>query len=334
MVVPEEDGTKSKIKEQGGGHFAPLHAPSVKDKLLSNNIQIKASSQEIERRISAFIEQKRQEVDELNIREFCSTVTPSSDADSSCARVDSVFDTRIGGKSHIKVTRVVNLQGPQTQVSQSDPVPAIKKEPMEDPGFSGGMEERLQNIETHLKLDKRKSVAHSEQRTDLFSRVKKMEERILYLESLSPEYFRGGIPVAHSRKRKRIEDNISVRYQDLQNMDVADIDERIHMLRESLRRKAMNIVCLSCIPGLTEEVIHDLTALVVPVVVLVMEEVHAVLAPSFRVGLPGEPLLVVISGDGLTRGCPDPLALYKGVCPVDPTAIWQTFVSTHWSLNG
>eukprot|EP00105_Crassostrea_gigas_P046584 XP_019930732.1 PREDICTED: MAP3K12-binding inhibitory protein 1 isoform X2 [Crassostrea gigas] len=236
MVVPEEDGTKSKIKEQGGGHFAPLHAPSVKDKLLSNNIQIKASSQEIERRISAFIEQKRQEVDELNIREFCSTVTPSSDADSSCARVDSVFDTRIGGKSHIKVTRVVNLQGPQTQVSQSDPVPAIKKEPMEDPGFSGGMEERLQNIETHLKLDKR------EQRTDLFSRVKKMEERILYLESLSPEYFRGGIPVAHSRKRKRIEDNISVRYQDLQNMDVADIDERIHMLRESLRRKAMNRV--------------------------------------------------------------------------------------------
>lgn len=68
MVVPEEDGTKSKIKEQGGGHSAPLLAPSVKDKLLSNNIQIKASSQEIERRISAFIEQKRQEVDELNIR--------------------------------------------------------------------------------------------------------------------------------------------------------------------------------------------------------------------------------------------------------------------------
>lgn len=48
MVVPEEDGTKSKIKEQGGGHSAPLLAPSVKDKLLSNNIQIKASSQEVQ----------------------------------------------------------------------------------------------------------------------------------------------------------------------------------------------------------------------------------------------------------------------------------------------
>lgn len=239
MEGVEEDGFK--IKEEGGdgeggGHSAPLCTPSVKDKLFSNNIQIKASSQEIERRISAFIEQKRQEVDELNIREFCSTITPSSETDSSCARVDSVFDTRIGGKSHIKVTRVVNLQGPQTQVSQSESVPTIKKEPVEDPGLSGGIEERLQNIETHLKLDRR------EQRTDLFSRVKKMEERILYLESLSPEYFRGGIPVPQSRKRKRIEDNISIRYQDLQNMDVADIDERIHILRESLRRKAMNRV--------------------------------------------------------------------------------------------
>lgn len=46
-----------------------------------------------------------------------------------------------------------------------------------------------------------------EQRTDLFSRVKKMEERILYLESLSPEYFRGGIvsiktAIVHFKKVK------------------------------------------------------------------------------------------------------------------------------------
>ena len=53
------------------------------------------------------------------------------------------------------VTRVVNLQGPQTQVTQSDLTPVvIKKEPVEDPEFSSGMEERLQNIEKHLKLDK------------------------------------------------------------------------------------------------------------------------------------------------------------------------------------
>lgn len=49
MVVAEEDGSKFKIKgEEGGGHSTPLPAPSVKDKLFSNNIQIKASSQEVQ----------------------------------------------------------------------------------------------------------------------------------------------------------------------------------------------------------------------------------------------------------------------------------------------
>lgn len=46
MVVAEEDGSKFKI--EGGGHSTPLPAPSVKDKLFSNNIQIKASSQEVQ----------------------------------------------------------------------------------------------------------------------------------------------------------------------------------------------------------------------------------------------------------------------------------------------
>lgn len=54
------------------------------------------------------------------------------------------------------MTRVVNLQGPQTQVSQFKPDAVIKREPEEDPGFFTGIEERLQNIESHLKVDKRK----------------------------------------------------------------------------------------------------------------------------------------------------------------------------------
>lgn len=98
----------------------------------------------------------------------------------------------------------------------------------------------------------------------------------------------------------------------------------MHFFYSNTRPKA----CLSCIPGLAEEVIHNLTALVVPVVVLVVEEVHTVLAPPVGVGLPREPLLKVISLDGFTRGCPNPLAFYKGVCSVDPTAIWQSYVST------
>lgn len=234
MIESEGDSTQHETRDNFQTQ-STLHA-SETDSIDNSNIQIKASSQEIERRIAAFIEQKRQEVDELNIREFCSTVSPVSETDSSCARVDSVFDTRIGGKSHIKVTRVVNLQGPQTQISQPNPVTVVKKEPVEDPSFSAGIEERLQNIETHLKLDKR------EQRTDLFTRVKKMEERILYLESLSPEYFSSGIPLPMSSKRRRTSARLPLHFQDVNNMAVSDIDDRIHMLRESLRRKAMNRV--------------------------------------------------------------------------------------------
>lgn len=53
MEVTVEDGSKFKIKEGGGGgggggHSAPLLASSVKDKPFSNNIQIKASCQEVQ----------------------------------------------------------------------------------------------------------------------------------------------------------------------------------------------------------------------------------------------------------------------------------------------
>lgn len=53
MEVTVEDGSKFKIKEGGGGgggggHSAPLLASSVKDRPFSNNIQIKASCQEVQ----------------------------------------------------------------------------------------------------------------------------------------------------------------------------------------------------------------------------------------------------------------------------------------------
>lgn len=46
----------------------------------------------------------------------------------------------------------------------------------------GGIEERLQNAECHLKL-------HGPVPKDIYSRLKQIEDRILYLEGLSPEYF-------------------------------------------------------------------------------------------------------------------------------------------------
>jgi hypothetical protein len=45
-----------------------------------------------------------------------------------------------------------------------------------------GIEERLNNAERHLKL-------HGPVPKDIYSRLKKIEDRILHLEGLSPEYF-------------------------------------------------------------------------------------------------------------------------------------------------
>lgn len=45
-----------------------------------------------------------------------------------------------------------------------------------------GIEERLSNAECHLKL-------HGPVPKDIYSRLKQIEDRILHLEGLSPEYF-------------------------------------------------------------------------------------------------------------------------------------------------
>lgn len=72
-------------------------------------IQINASTEEINRRIDAFIQRKQGEVNASNIRDFCvGGIQPKN-----CARVDAVLVTRKDSKSHVRVRRVVNPYGPQ-----------------------------------------------------------------------------------------------------------------------------------------------------------------------------------------------------------------------------
>jgi hypothetical protein len=54
----------------------------------------------------------------------------------------------------------------------------------------GGIEERVTNLEYHLALQPDKRVP-----SDVYSRIQKLEERVLYLEGLSPEYFQPGLQV-------------------------------------------------------------------------------------------------------------------------------------------
>lgn len=222
MQVEEHDDS-SDMKEEAPN----ISISDVQHQENSNLIQIKASKSEIERRISAFTEQKRQEVDEYNRKEFC-CVFNNDDLEDSCARVNAVFLSRPGGKSHIKVSRVINLQGPQTQIA----VPTkLKEEKTEE--VLPGVEERLCNIEEHLKI----KTGHKMAKSDVFSRLKQLEERILYLEGISPEYFDHSIPPPKQRKVERLvkrETNIE------QDLSIAEIDAKIEALKEKLKRKSVS----------------------------------------------------------------------------------------------
>ncbi|GFN97044.1 MAP3k12-binding inhibitory protein 1 [Plakobranchus ocellatus] len=150
--------------------------------VVSDLVQIKASSEdEVKRRIEAFISNKRNEVDEQNIREFINPFTTEPGV--GCARCEAVYLHREDGKSHITLKQVENTYGPQTRLPAEDfssmrlPVDRERAE---------AVEERLANMEFHLNMEN--------DGRSIFERLKSLEKRISFLEGLSPEYFLTGIP--------------------------------------------------------------------------------------------------------------------------------------------
>ncbi|XP_044729373.1 molybdopterin synthase catalytic subunit [Chrysoperla carnea] len=186
-------------------------------------VQIKASNSEILRRINRFMERKREMLNMTNVLDFCVPNTSNIDLHTetnSCARIDAVLTRRKDSKSHLRVRRVHNVQGPLTMHSME--VNSISN--------NDGISERLANAEQHLLLNKPIP-------TDIYERIKRIEDRILELESLSPEYcqFWKHLPsmplpplqrllsTSQNLKRKRDSDSL------------VDIEKRIeHLQREAL----------------------------------------------------------------------------------------------------
>ncbi|XP_045112335.1 molybdopterin synthase catalytic subunit-like [Portunus trituberculatus] len=231
-------------------------------------VQIILSKEEINRRIAAFQKHKREELDVLNIQEFCS-LSGGPTSQNSCARTSAVVLRSKGSRSHLKLTHVVNEWGPQTlgmdpgSISANQAKEIIKQDGIcnnngssrEDslepgsnssPKFSGdnkckqdaisfseegmqltGIEERLQNLESHLRI-----VPGSAIPRDIYARLKAVEDRVLHLEGISPEYFRN-YNVLTSRKNqnskeiKASEDDICLN----------DLDVKIHELKMKLKQK-------------------------------------------------------------------------------------------------
>ncbi|KAG8449523.1 hypothetical protein GDO86_016242 [Hymenochirus boettgeri] len=182
-------------------------------------IQIKAKKAEIDRRILAFMERKQAEINENNVREFCNVI--DCNQENSCARTDAVFTPYPGFKSHIKVSRVVNTYGPQTK-NDSTRSSRLRMNPLQRGCGNQAVEERLQNIECHLRLQTGGPVPK-----DIYQRIKKLEDKILELEGISPEYFHS---LDVSKKRKMA--------QSAENYSLAEIDQKINKLKQSLLRKS------------------------------------------------------------------------------------------------
>ncbi|XP_078418898.1 MAP3K12-binding inhibitory protein 1 isoform X1 [Cetorhinus maximus] len=183
-------------------------------------VQIKANRDEIERRILAFMERKQAEINENNIREFCNVI--NCNQENSCARTDAVFTPHPGFKSHIKVSRVVNTYGPQTR-TEGTGASLQKPETMTQNCGNPAVEERLQNMESHLKFPTGGPVP-----VDIYRRIKRLEDRILHLEGLSPEYFQH---VNFPSKRRKV-------HETMQGYSLIEIDEKISALKAVLLQKA------------------------------------------------------------------------------------------------
>ncbi|KAL5284697.1 MOCS2 family protein [Megaselia abdita] len=151
-------------------------------------IQISADESEIQRRIKCFVEKKREQNNHNNILDFTKHSNEEENPNS-CARVDAVFHKQPNGKGHLKIHRVKNAFGPQTRPDYVDHLDklmgssgksAIKNEPVDRTSIPFGIRERLDNSEKYLEIKPTS--------TSVYERLKKIEERILYLETVSPEY--------------------------------------------------------------------------------------------------------------------------------------------------
>ncbi|XP_026743239.1 molybdopterin synthase catalytic subunit [Trichoplusia ni] len=150
----------------------PNPAPPV-DKTL---VQINVTSEELQQRIQNFMERKREQVNISNIHDFIPDAGNTDAGDTeTCARVRTQFVRRSDSKGHLKIRKVHNEWGPQT-VSTAH----FEPETTEASGLPSSIAERVVAIENYLNIGPVSK--------DIFKRLKEMEDKIAYLQAVSPEY--------------------------------------------------------------------------------------------------------------------------------------------------
>ncbi|XP_028168702.1 molybdopterin synthase catalytic subunit [Ostrinia furnacalis] len=171
-----KENTECVIEPSSNSSPSPPPQQTGSEQILDKNlIQINVSSEELQQRIQNFIERKREQVNVNNIRDFIPTKGENETEETeTCARVRTQFVRRSDSKGHLKIRKVNNEWGPQTVTRRefSQDLPSA--------GLPPSIAERVLAVEDYLNI---KSVSR-----DVFKRLKDIEDKIAYLQSVSPEY--------------------------------------------------------------------------------------------------------------------------------------------------
>ncbi|KAH8311055.1 hypothetical protein KR044_004044 [Drosophila immigrans] len=157
-------------------------------------VQIRVNDSDLNRRVNCFLKRKRDEINLHNINDF-KKLSPDDDVNSnsnesdlteeiSCARTQSFLIKQQQSKGHLKVRRANNNCGPQMRPNYSQELNKLmaSQQSVNNAAENNSLPSvRLKNIETYMGIN-------FEDNDNILNRIKKLENRILLLESSSPEY--------------------------------------------------------------------------------------------------------------------------------------------------
>ena len=184
-LADDDDGLKKKKAKLNFDDCNITDEMNIQESL----IQITVDEDEIQRRIQAFIERKRDEINKNNLRDFI-----EDSSEELCARVSSNIYKVKDSKGHLKIRRVENETGPMEGGGET-------KESQE---IFSSVNERLQDVESFLNLEPA-SIPK-----DVYQRLKMIEDQISHLMTISPEYsqFVSAKPTIIKQKAKYTVDDI------------------------------------------------------------------------------------------------------------------------------
>lgn len=209
---------------------ASMQTDMVNELTDSRFVQVTCTNEEFSRRIHSFLKRKQAQADAFNRREFCKI---HDDPDAiTCARTDAVFVPRQSKKSLLRVDRVNN--SPNKKETTPIKLDKLESWPPTHPSnwlpFSNvprDIKERLSNLQDVVMPNK------CSENSNVYDLLRKLEKKLLYLETLSPEYFEFSNKRSIGIKRARVLQTNESLVPDL-GEGSSDKNQNLHLLENRI----------------------------------------------------------------------------------------------------